>query len=186
MRAFLALELPPHARQTVAVVQSRLRQTGAGAAWVRQENFHVTLRFLGRIEEEQQQICSQCLLQRLPHLEPVRICIAGAGAFPNAGRPSVLWAGVRELHGALEDVFVSCEDAARAAGLPPEARAFHPHVTVARVRNPRGCVSVAEAIQECSTLESDAFTVDGVALFESKLSAGGSVYRLVKRFPLPQ
>lgn len=186
MRAFLGIELPEPAREVAAALQHHLKTAPARVAWVRPENFHITLRFLGEVSEEQVELCVASLARALPCQRAPHLCISGVGSFPSVRRPAVLWAGVNVLQGELREIFLCCEAAACAAGIPPETREFHPHVTLGRVRDPGRCPHLSEVFQQCATRESNAFAAASVALFESKMHAGGSVYRLVHRFPLRQ
>ena len=186
MRAFVAIELPEGTRKAVAGLQARLKASGAAASWVRPENFHLTLRFLGQIAPEQLLVLADRLGHDYAQCAPLRLCFQGAGAFPNPRRPAVLWAGMRAVEGELVRVWQIAEQAAQALGLPPETRDFHPHVTVGRMRDPRKTGTLGEALCLCAGLGADEFPVEAGALFESRLSAGGAIYRRLHRFMLRQ
>lgn len=182
MRAFLAIELPDPIRENLEGLAQRLRAAGVNASWVKPGNIHLTLRFLGEIDEGQVRTfcdilafaCREC------PLFPLRVC--GTGAFPNAHRPSVLWAGCEPLEGPLRPLQRIAEEAARAIGLPPETKAFHPHLTLARVKDWKAAGPVAEALEREKHFDAGEFEVSHVALFSSRLAPTGAVYSLLREF----
>jgi len=137
MRSFVAIELPGRVRESLAALRERLRKSGAAASWVREENMHLTLRFLGDVAEPDLERLSETLGEALRPFSPLTLRIQNLGAFPNPRRPNVIWAGVETLSGTLLEVQAAVEAAARAIGLPPDDKPFHPHITLARIRDAR-------------------------------------------------
>ncbi|MDA1133118.1 MAG: RNA 2',3'-cyclic phosphodiesterase, partial [Proteobacteria bacterium] len=125
IRLFVALGLPAGVRERLALVRAPL----PGARWVPPENMHVTLRFIGEVEPP---LATEIdtLLSRItaPSFD---ISLAGLGTFGSRGRVRALWAGVEQTV-PLAHLQAKIETACRRAGLPPEGRKFHPHVTLAR------------------------------------------------------
>ncbi len=184
MRAFVAIEIPEETRQAMASLQRQLREAGVTASWVKPENFHLTLRFLGDIDEAQTAALTDHLHRACAACGPVHLCFSGAGAFPNVRRPSVIWAGLHTLAGDLAALQRNVEQAVRGIGLPPEPKSFHPHVTVARVRDARRAGPCEEGLTACASLRADAFEVRHVALFSSRLHTGGSGYARLETFSM--
>jgi len=120
-------------------------------------------------------------------LPPLELVAEGLGAFPSLRRPSVLWAGVRALSGDLLAVQRAAEACAAAIGLSPEPKPFHPHLTLGRVRAPRGLAPLLEAFAELAAAAprfGDAFPAPAVALFQSELKPGGAVYTRLEEISL--
>lgn len=180
MRLFLALEIPDLLRRALQEVQDTLRRSEEGWRWVRPEGLHVTLRFLGEVSAE-----------RLPALSPLwgaaaaaagaaDIEVAGLGAFPPRGRPRVLWVGLRDGSGGnLADLAAALEEVARGAGFSPQARAFAPHLTLARAASGAAPHRPRAEIGVLGT-----FAAREVTLFRSVPGRGGAVYTALERYPL--
>ena len=137
MRAFVAIPLPEAIRAELGALCRRLQRAETRATWVRPGRMHLTLRFLAEIDAETARAYAVRLAARTRKCEPVRLAVTGTGAFPNPRRPSVLWAGVTALEGDLDALHHAAEHAARRAGLEADARKFHPHITLARIRDRR-------------------------------------------------
>ncbi len=187
MRCFTGICLPETVRELLAQHIRRLRGAGGRVSWTREENLHLTLRFLGEVTPEQAEAYGVRLAGVLADLPSPTLQVAGLGAFPSLRKPSILWAGVNLNEGDLGAVWQATESCAVAVGLPPENKAFHPHITLGRVREPhppealhRGLM---EAAQEAPVF-GDAFMVHSVALFRSDLRPAGPRYTLLKEFTL--
>ena len=184
MRTFVAIELPEHIREAVGRLSARLRRSGARVSWVRPDRMHLTLRFLGDVTEEQSDSVGEHLAGACQGSEPFVLSVSGAGAFPNVRKPNVVWAGVRPLEGALARLQAAAEEAARQAGLAPEAKPFHPHLTLARIRDRRDLGDLVERLGTERAFEAGDFTVSGVALFSSQLTPKGPVYQRLRTIAL--
>ena len=137
-RLFTGLEIPEPIRTRLSLIRSPL----AGARWVAAENMHITLRFVGDIDDRTADEFADLLAD--VRGKPFAVTIGGVGAF--GGRdPRVLWAGV-EAGEPLAALYRANERAARAAGLEPDARAFRPHVTLARMRSARALSAISQAL----------------------------------------
>ena len=175
-RLFVAIR-PPEA------VRDLLLDTMEGIAsirWQEDEQLHLTLRFIGEVERP----VAEDLATALGSLrfEPFAMRVAGVGRFDHRGR-GTLWAGV-EPRAPLAALAAKVERICVEVGLPPERRAFHPHVTLARWG--RGGGSVVEPFLAAHAgLRSDDFTVAKVTLYESRLGHGGAQYDTVADYPLP-
>lgn len=185
MRAFAAIEVPDSLKEALGALRDRFRRSGAHASWVRDDNMHLTLRFLGELSQAEVEAFSEQFRAACGACAPMRLRIRGAGAFPNTRRPSVLWAGVEVLAGDLRAVQTRAETAARTIGLSAEPKPFHPHITIARIRDARQAAPLIEALEAARDFEAGEFTAASVSLFSSELKPGGPVYRRVREFELP-
>jgi len=182
MRSFIAIELPAAIQDQLGGLCGRLRASSPKASWVRGENMHVTLRFLGEVTEEDLARLSAMLSPAYQACEGVTLRVCGIGAFPNLRRPSVVWAGLEIVQGAIEPLHAQAEQAARMLGLPPETKRFHPHVTLARLRDPRGADALTAELNACQSFHAGEFRAESVSLFSSELRRGGAVYRRLEEF----
>lgn len=183
MRAFLAIEVSDSVREAVGGLVGRLRRCGAKVSWVRAENIHLTLRFLGDISQvDVNRICERLALAYAAE-KPLTMCVRGVGAFPNLSRPRVLWVGLEVVSGDMARIQCAAEVAAQQVGLTPEKMAFKPHLTVGRIRGGHSLGSLAAKVREEGAFCGGEFTAGGVSLFSSTLRPDGAVYRRQRELP---
>ncbi|MDX2156611.1 MAG: RNA 2',3'-cyclic phosphodiesterase [Hyphomicrobiaceae bacterium] len=174
-RLFVGLELPDQVRIRLSLVGGPL----PGAKWIEAENMHLTLRFAGDIDNR----VADELVGFLDEIsiEPFEVSIREVGAF--GGRePRVIYAGV-EGGPRLDQLQRATERAARSAGLPPEPRAFKPHVTLARLKGTRP-EEVAAFLGARGSLTIPPFPIERFVLFSSRPRVGGGPYVVENVFPL--
>jgi len=182
LRAFVALRMNAATEAAIASFLQELRERGAGVAWVRSANLHLTLRFLGGAVPAAMIAPLDRALNRIAATTtvfPVRAC--GTGAFPNFDRPRVLWLGL--LGAPLKELAGRVEAAARECGFAPEPRPFAPHLTIGRVRHLRGWAPLRELLAKHASQEFGESLVDSMILYESELRPGGSAHEVVARYP---
>ncbi|MFN3461254.1 MAG: RNA 2',3'-cyclic phosphodiesterase [Oceanibaculum sp.] len=176
IRLFVALSLPAGLRQRLALMGGGI----PGAKWVETENLHLTLRFIGEVEEGLMQDIDDALLG--VDSPPFELVLAGVGHWETRGKATALWAGV-EKSPELLHLHERVEAALMRAGLPPEPRKFAPHVTLARLKNPPSA-RVGDFLREHGIFRAPPFAVQGFALYSSILGATGPTYREEAFYPL--
>jgi 2'-5' RNA ligase len=187
-RLFVALEPPEPVRRRLALLAAELRR-GAGRAaddvrWVEPEKIHLTLQFLGAVPEERVGAIEEAVRAAAAAARPLSLEVKGAGGFPNARRPRVVWAG---LAGDLEPLAALVQDLGRRLaplGFPPEERPFSPHLTLGRARDRRGAPGLAGALAHAAQADGAPWRAGELALVESHLSPKGPRYEAIARFPL--
>ena len=183
IRTFVAVLLPDEIRHRVAHEVDALRRHASGVAWVATENLHITVKFLGRVDEARLADVAAAL-QRAATVPSFEVDIRGLGAFPTAGRPRVLWAGAPGS-AAFTRLAEGIDQALVALGFPPEGRGFTPHVTLGRVREPRRDIALTEALEAAAARPFGALRVERVSLMRSDLSPRGARYTELAAVPLP-
>ena len=179
---FIALPLPATAVAELRSLVHLLKRVAPGVRWVRPEQLHVTLRFLGDVEDEECQALVKSL-QSIIELSPFTFNLAGLGAFPDRKRPRVVWTGVDTGRDPVVTLAARVEHAVVAAGLPAEDRPFSPHLTLGRVREPGNFAALWRTAEEAPFTGQPVNAVD-VRLIWSTLTPTGPVYRDVESFPL--
>lgn len=177
LRLFIGLSLP-------SAIEARLvgLQGGVpGARWVPAENLHVTLRFVGAVEEPVAADLDAAL-SVMPSTDPFEVWLEGTGHFGTPRRPNALWAGVR-ANPALDALKRRVDAAVTRAGLPPDDRRFSPHVTVGRV-NGSPIERVRRWLEERGGFLAGPVPVADVVLYQSHLGQAGALYRVLSRYPL--
>jgi 2'-5' RNA ligase len=187
-RLFVALEPPEPVRRRLAALAAELRRAAGRAAddvrWVAAENVHHTVQFLGAVPEERVAAIDAALRAAAAEARPLSLEVKGAGGFPNARRPRVVWAG---LAGDLEPLAALVQDLGRRLaplGFPPEERPFSPHLTLGRARDRRGAPGLAGALAHAAQADGAPWRAGELALVESHLSPKGPRYEAIARFPL--
>ena len=179
VRAFVAIELPDHVRQALHRMQGRLgSERDRSAKWVAPEGIHLTLHFFGDVAVELVPGISGALGRAAARSSPIPLCLAGAGCFPNVDRPRVLWVGLGGDTQGLARLQREVEAQLAGLGYRPEARAFSPHLTLARVRDtamPEDLRRLGQAMRGLA-VPATAFAAESVALIRSDLRPTGAVY----------
>ena len=175
-RLFVALRPP------LAIRERLLGLAGGvpGARWQDDTQLHLTLRFIGEVETHRAEDIAVALGS--VHHAPVELRLDGCGMFDDRrGKPNAIWAGVspREPLAALHR---KVDQAIVRAGSEPERRAYLPHITLARMSGSAGPAD--RWLAEHAALASEPFTIDAIALYESRLGHGGASYEPVARYPL--
>jgi 2'-5' RNA ligase len=187
VRCFVAVDLSDETRDAIAAAQATLRAAAprADVGWIDPAKMHLTLEFLGEVDESQRGAVEGVLADVARRHAPFELTAGGAGAFPGPSRPRVLWtgltAGLREIGLLAADVERSCVP----LGFPPESRPFRGHVTLGRVRTPRGVGRVIRAMQALEVATFGTWPVREIVLYRSHLGgSAGARYEPLARFAL--
>jgi 2'-5' RNA ligase len=180
MRLFVALEISSAVREKLAELVNSLRAVSPQTRWVRPENLHVTLKFIGEVPETQLAPIRTALAQARSE-RPVTLSFRGIGFFPNEKHPRVFWAGI-EASPNLKTLAADIEKATERLGIAREQRPFSPHLTLARFEPPRVPERLREAIQENAGREFGSLRTHQFHLIESKLKPSGAEYTTVESF----
>ena len=186
MRCFVAIDPPASVRQAIAGVQERVR-AAAGAIdvrWVDPAAVHVTLKFLGEVAEARIPGVVAALRTLAADTAPLPLAVGGVGAFPSPRRARVVWVGMPAGAPDLARLAGGVDRALAPLDFVPEARPWRAHLTVGRVRSPRGLGRLAAAIEGAARAEIGAWTAREVVLYQSHLRPTGAVYEAVARLPL--
>lgn len=184
MRAFIALVLPDAARDALERLQQELRASRADVKWVEPDNLHVTLKFLGEISEAERQALERMLRQLATSMEPFALGLSGVGAFPSVSAPRVIWVGLGEGVEAAAHLAQAIEREGASIPLPREDRPFSAHVTLGRVRSPRGRQVLVVALKQSRWQPPSAWQVNAVTFYQSVLGSGGPQYTVLADIPL--
>lgn len=178
MRAFLAVPPDPAWVEGAGRLAGKLRGSLPKASWTRPEAWHLTLKFLGEVEAEAAERLADDVASIAGEAAAMRLEKGGAVVFPPRGRPRVLGLGFVPSPGvaALESFAAAVEAAARRAGLPADERPFHPHLTLARLRDPWTAAAVEEFRRDVDGWELAPWDARSCVLYESRLEPSGAVH----------
>ena len=176
MRLFIAIDLGEEVRDAVSSQLAKLKPLAPNAKWVRVEGMHVTLAFLGHIDEDRVPQVKVIAEEVASRHGPVSFSVEGIGGFGSSARPRVLWLGMTGDTAALAALKSDLEERLTPLGYEPEKRPFKPHLTLARARLPSGDPALARCIRSCRASSFGGARVDRITLFRSDLSPKGARY----------
>lgn len=168
-RLFVSIELPESVKEQLVALDPKLR----GVRWLEAPLMHLTLAFLGNVSSDIQATLSEKL--RSIAWKPFFLPLVGVGTFPSKGWPKIIWVGVGTGHPHLFQLHKRVQEAILAAGLEPDLRSFHPHVTVARCRDvsPQ---TIRPFLKSHAEFDAGMIHVESFCLNSSELTPAGSVY----------
>jgi len=188
IRAFIAIELPGQIKAALSQIQENLKANrSASVKWVNPESIHLTLKFLGNVDEAEIPAIKKSLSEAVIGVTPFSLELGEPGTFPNCQVPNVVWVGVggeietlRTLHNNIDRILTPL-------GFPPEKRAFSPHLTLGRVRDeslPAEKRRLGGNVTALKTEEKFSFKVESVNLMRSILAREGAIYSCLASFAL--
>lgn len=179
-RTFIAVELPIEVREKLKEVVGSLRKTGADMRCVKAENTHLTLRFLGGVEEQALDNIKKAMEKALEGITSFNILFHGVGAFPKIESPRVIWLGVREGKEKLHEIRDRLEENLSQIGIEKEDREYHSHLTLGRVKSQLGRERLLSWIKSNAEFELGPMKVNKIVLMESILKREGPEYSPLK------
>lgn len=184
-RVFCAIELPATARELVLRYIASLKEAApdARASWARETNLHLTLKFLGDIPQTIVPNFSSAVSRAVAGVKSFPIRFEQTGVFPTHRQPRVLWIGTDHPDAKLAELHAKVEEESALAGFAKEARSFHPHLTIARLRSPQPARALVITHKQMK-FEPVEITVSELLVIRSELSSEGSRYTVVSRHAL--
>ena len=183
MRTFIAVELPENIKNKIGELQAPLKKTNAFVSWVKPENIHITLKFLGEVPEEKINEVFSATQLALKNAKKFKMNLKGAGAFPDFRRPRVIWIGAGMGGEELSNMANEIEEEMEKIGFPKENRKFSPHFTMGRVKSPKNIEKLMEKVKS-TDFETEDIEVNEVTVMKSQLHPAGAIYTLLKKIPL--
>lgn len=189
IRSFVAVELDSEVKKRLAEIQRQLKPATPGGVvrWVQPESIHVTLKFLGDVPQERIGDIVAALRQTCAPVAALSFAVSGAGCFPNARRPNVVWIGVEDPTGRLAELQRAVERALNPLGYPPEARPFRPHLTLGRANRSASGADLRKLGEWVSGLNVGVLgqvQAAEIVLMRSDLSPAGARYTPLAHIPL--
>jgi len=184
MRAFISVELPDEVKARIGESLAGLKKIDSGIKWVETENLHLTLKFLGWVEEKDLDRLVKGTEEAAKGFPAFRMRIEGAGSFPEVGSPRVFWLGVTEGKAELEKIAAELER--RLSGFRSEERGFSAHLTIGRVKDKKGVDKVKEKMGKVRFPDPGAIMVDHIKIMKSTLTPRGPIYEVYKSIELKE
>ena len=180
MRVFVAIPVPDDVRCALGELIAKLQRTCPGARWVRTEGMHVTLKFIGEASEDNVARVNAALATAQSTV-PIELRFRNTGFFPNHRHPRVFWAGIDATPN-LAEIAEAIESKLEPLGIPREARAFRPHLTLARFDSQEGIPRLSAALAQLAPFDFGAATARQFHLYQSVLKRSGAEYTVLADF----
>jgi 2'-5' RNA ligase len=191
MRLFIGVELPEDIKAVAADAAERLRRKVQQAApslvarWVAPEQYHITLWFIGEVDDERGTTISGALGASSMLTPAFDLALAGYGAFPPSGPPRVFWIGVRAGAAGMARLYEEVGQRLAPLGFEPERRTYSAHLTIARVKDPgKGTSKTVREVLGRLSADCGMCRISAATLFRSRLSPRGAAYEPLLRVPL--
>ncbi|MDP3142993.1 MAG: RNA 2',3'-cyclic phosphodiesterase [Candidatus Omnitrophota bacterium] len=183
LRTFIAIELNPQIKQELAKIQSELKKSGADAKWVKPENIHLTLKFLGATAVDKIETINQALQDVAKNHSSFEMAIAQLGAFPRIESPRIIWLDINQGKEILKNLAREIEEKISVLGFPKENRPFQTHITLARIKSSLNRIDLAKKLKETTPLPLSQ-RIDKITFLKSTLTPQGPNYEIIKEIDL--
>ncbi|MFZ5998159.1 MAG: RNA 2',3'-cyclic phosphodiesterase [Nitrospirota bacterium] len=183
MRCFIAIDMSETVKRSLGEVINRVKGSSKDIRWVPVQNVHLTLKFLGEVQEETIPAIEKSLSSVCAGFKPFSITASGIGAFPSLKHPATIWVGL-DASGELEQLARAVDLSMATLGFEKEERQFSPHLTIGRVKDRK---NIGPVIKELYTFKDTVFgTIDvgEILLMKSVLKPGGAEYSRLACFAL--
>jgi 2'-5' RNA ligase len=183
VRTFIAIDLDPAVKRSLSELIVRLRKAAPeGTSWARESGMHLTLKFLGEIDDSRIEAVAGIMDAAAASIPPFAFQVRGTGAFPNTRFPRILWAGVAPS-AELDALQSRLDSELGAIGFERESRPFHPHLTLGRVRTASKVRAAVTELELQKYADFGTMTGERIILFRSVLTPAGAEYSVLKEAP---
>ena len=179
------MEISQPVRRAAAELIHEISRTRARVSWVAPTNLHVTLKFLGEIEQDSvAEICSAVSAAIEQASVPVQLALSGVGAFPSDDRPRTIWIGAATSSDRLAELHRDIDTELADVGFRPESRPYRPHLTIGRVRGSRHLREITDMLSRHATFDAGVCGIAEFVLFSSERQREEPLYVPLARFPI--
>ena len=184
IRCFVAIEIPRSIQERFAQIQDTLKEQISRVSWVKPDNIHLTLKFIGEVHPNDVRTIEPAIKQVSQRHHPFALKIGGIGAFPNLKRPRVIWVGVKVGATEVSVLARAINLELNRCGYPLDEAAFHPHLTLARIKDRIDLRPFVDMFRQYDEIDNASMTVNEIALIRSQLHPKGAIYTILKSYAL--
>jgi len=185
IRTFIAIEIDQNLKKILTDAQNRFKEIDCSVKWVRPENMHLTLKFLGDVPVKKIDLLKHSL-KKIFFMPSFETELTELGGFPSIERPRILWAGLSDEQGYLTTLVKTLEHDLGKIGFRKDRKSFHPHLTIGRIRTPKNIDRLSKTISDYPLPSGMKQTVRTVTLYQSTLTPTGPIYEPLETYPLLQ
>lgn len=175
IRCFIALTLANDTQAKLTGIQKQLKECGAKARWVKTENIHITLRFLGNRSSKRVKQIIKAFPMMLEQIPKFNITLDTLDAFPNIDEPNVLWINISKGSKNIVALHDQVNNSLAKIGIPKDREKFMPHLTIARCKTPGEIQATAQAVKKAPTFSIEA-SPPFITFYQSTLCSKGSIH----------
>ena len=184
IRTFIAINLNSEIKNAISKTVEQASRIMPGIKWICDEDLHITLKFLGDVEENRIVEINDAISEALTNLPQFEISLAEIGAFPSSHRANIIWIGIDSGKDVLINLVGSIDNCLRKLGFMPENKLFSAHITIGRVKDPSKHRIIEEAFSSLEVNLPCSQMVESIDIMRSKLTSTGSIYSVIKKIIL--
>lgn len=184
MRLFIAFEMPDEVKKNVVELINELKKVEASIKWVEEKNLHITLKFLGWVEDKDLEKLIEMVSRSVENFKSFKVDFKGMGTFPEGKAPRVVWVGATEGAEVLGKIAESLENNLSQAGFRSEKRGFTPHLTIGRIKDKKGVDELKLKMAAIKNTEFGEAMIDRLFIMKSTLTSKGPIYEKIKEVTL--
>jgi RNA 2',3'-cyclic 3'-phosphodiesterase len=185
LRLFVAVDIPEEIREVISCAVQNLKGEVEGARWVKSQNLHLTLKFIGNFEEDRLDRLISEIYKVTERSMRFTTALGGCGAFPSTKKARVIWIGMTNGDDEAGTIARKIDKRLERLGIEREGRPFRSHLTLARLKQPRDCTSQLENLDSgLKGLPKMSFDVGEITLYQSDLGPQGPTYNSLRRLSL--
>lgn len=184
IRVFIAIEIDSEIKDKISEYLSKLKRTGADVKWVSPENIHLTVKFIGHIENEALIDLNKVINDAVSGIEPFSISIGNIGAFPNLNKPRVVFACVQEQGNSLFNIYERLDKGVESLGIKKESKKYVGHITLGRVKSQRNISRLINTLNSGAEYHFGCEKITSLSLIQSRLTPTGPLYTRLNNFIL--
>ena len=177
IRVFIAIELNKETQSYLSNIQSELKETKADVKWVKSENIHLTLKFLGNIDVSRITQIKKILTELSQENTEFITELCDIGAFPKKEHPRVIWIAIEKNQDKIIKIVADLEERLRELGIAKEDRPFIAHLTLGRVKSNLNRLKLVEKLKNINISQRHSLIVNKLTLFKSTLTPDGPIYQ---------
>ncbi len=181
VRTFIAIEIPDAIQQKIAAIITPLSVLPDKITWVKPQNLHLSLRFLGEVGIKRLEKIKSAIKQAAKTCQPFQLDFTNVGVFPDTKRPRVIWLGIGDATGQSGKLHHELQEGLEICGFTPEKRAFKPHLTLGRIRKLKDSKQLIAKLQGLSIPKLAPLQVTHLSLMQSQLRPQGPIYTELDR-----
>mgnify|MGYP001567170522 FL=1 len=184
IRTFIAIDLCDEFKETIALIQRDLKELDLDISWVKRDNLHLTLKFLGNVAPDKIPSVIETFQSTFKNFPSFTVELADLGAFPRVDKPQILWVGLKEETSVLQNIADSVENNFTPLGFSKEASAFEPHITIGRLRSNKNTSLLSDKLRNYTFPSGIRQEMTCATLYKSVLSSQGPSYEELARMEL--
>lgn len=181
LRLFIAIELSSETQEQLSQIQKQLKSSGADVKWVKPENIHLTLKFLGETKVSLVEDIKNVIREAAEQFEKFEFHLNELGAFPKITSPRAIWVNAFEPTGIIGKIVLMLEEKLEKLGFTKTTRGFTPHITIGRVKSSDGRINLVEKLRQAKISQPQSQKVDKLTLFKSTLTPSGPIYEVLQQ-----